>query len=218
MPVHLLLGNHDDRDNFLAAFPEAPRDRDGFVQQGFDTPAGRMILLDTKLPALMRGGVRGALLAGEDMADGEAPSFCSSITPTPAVGIRRMDQIPLLHAAELARVVEPPSRSYPPIFHGHLHRPLSAPGAASLSPRCGAQATRSRSTSRSDLPCPGSHEPPAYGLVLATEEGVVVHTHDSWTRRGRLRSVTDLSNTLRSRRYAGGRYPVTIPKRSLMGV
>ena len=32
MPVRLLLGNHDARDNFRAAFPDHPVDRHGFIQ------------------------------------------------------------------------------------------------------------------------------------------------------------------------------------------
>ena len=47
MPCHLMLGNHDERDAFCAAFPEAPVEPAGFVQQAFDTPAGCFILLDT---------------------------------------------------------------------------------------------------------------------------------------------------------------------------
>jgi 3',5'-cyclic AMP phosphodiesterase CpdA len=180
MPVHLLLGNHDDRDNFLAAFPEAPRDRDGFVQQGFDTPAGRMILLDTKLPGTHAGGLCERRLAwlAEEMADGEAPVFLFLHHPPLPVGIRRMDQIPLLHAAELARVVEPHRGRIRHIFHGHLHRPLSGSwrGIPFSSLRGTSHQVALNLAERPTVP--GSHEPPAYGLVLATEEGVVVHTHD----------------------------------------
>src|SRR5262245_48212556 len=30
--LHLILGNHDSRENFAAAFPETPHDENGFVQ------------------------------------------------------------------------------------------------------------------------------------------------------------------------------------------
>lgn len=46
-PVVTLIGNHDDRDNYRAAFPTAEVDEHGFVQCVRDTPAGRLIFLDT---------------------------------------------------------------------------------------------------------------------------------------------------------------------------
>ena len=45
-PVSLMIGNHDDRRKFRAAFPEAP-DAGGFVQSITDLPDIRLITLDT---------------------------------------------------------------------------------------------------------------------------------------------------------------------------
>ncbi len=50
MPYHLMVGNHDDRNNFKAAFPDAPLDSNGFVQFALDTEAGRFICIDTLEP------------------------------------------------------------------------------------------------------------------------------------------------------------------------
>lgn len=47
MPLHLLLGNHDNRANFQATFPDVRCDSNGFVQSIVETDQGRMILLDT---------------------------------------------------------------------------------------------------------------------------------------------------------------------------
>lgn len=47
LPYRLLLGNHDHRANFLAVFPDAAVDENGFVQSVLDAPAGRFIFLDT---------------------------------------------------------------------------------------------------------------------------------------------------------------------------
>ena len=53
MPVHLLLGNHDDRANFLAAFPGSPRDADcvtgGIVPGSHEPPAYAVVFLDDDL-------------------------------------------------------------------------------------------------------------------------------------------------------------------------
>ncbi len=46
-PVAITVGNHDRREVFLEAFPDAVADENGFVQQAIDFPDCRAILLDT---------------------------------------------------------------------------------------------------------------------------------------------------------------------------
>jgi len=46
-PVRLLVGNHDNRDNFLAAFPDHPKDHNGYVNYAEDIDGTRLIYLDT---------------------------------------------------------------------------------------------------------------------------------------------------------------------------
>ena len=55
MPVHFMLGNHDNRTNLLAAFPEAAHAGDGFVQSVRDTELGRFIFLDSHEPGHVNG-------------------------------------------------------------------------------------------------------------------------------------------------------------------
>lgn len=40
MPIHLMVGNHDDTPALVDAFPNVPRDPDGFVQASLTTPQG----------------------------------------------------------------------------------------------------------------------------------------------------------------------------------
>src|SRR6188472_150817 len=47
VPYRLLIGNHDSRAHFLQVFPESETDPSGFVQSAMDTPAGRLLFLDT---------------------------------------------------------------------------------------------------------------------------------------------------------------------------
>lgn len=77
MPVHLMIGNHDDRDAFRQAFPSTPCDRHGFVQQAIDTPAGRLILLDTHEPGRAEGRLcqRRMEWLDETMAASSGPLF-----------------------------------------------------------------------------------------------------------------------------------------------
>ena len=54
-PVRLLVGNHDDRANFLAAFPDHPRDANGYVNHAEDVAGTRLIYLDTTSPRTHAG-------------------------------------------------------------------------------------------------------------------------------------------------------------------
>lgn len=47
MPVHLALGNHDNREVFRDHFPSAPKDPGGFVQYCFKVDGIRCVILDT---------------------------------------------------------------------------------------------------------------------------------------------------------------------------
>jgi 3',5'-cyclic AMP phosphodiesterase CpdA len=55
IPYRLTIGNHDDRDHFLNAFPDAPRDENGFVQTVLATDGGRVILIYTNDPGRHTG-------------------------------------------------------------------------------------------------------------------------------------------------------------------
>ncbi|RWR10235.1 phosphodiesterase [Paenirhodobacter populi] len=58
-PVRLMLGNHDRRPEFVAAFPEQPRDDNGYIQSFIDTDFGRVLFLDSHEPGVI-GGIYGA--------------------------------------------------------------------------------------------------------------------------------------------------------------
>lgn len=47
VPVRLMIGNHDDRDTFLAVFPDHPKDANGFVNHAETLGGTRFIYLDT---------------------------------------------------------------------------------------------------------------------------------------------------------------------------
>ena len=54
-PVRLLMGNHDDRANFLSAFPDQPSDENGYVNYAEDLDGTRLIYLDTTEPRTHAG-------------------------------------------------------------------------------------------------------------------------------------------------------------------
>jgi len=43
MPVHPMLGNHDDRAAFRAVFPQVPVDAGGFIQRVVDSAQARLL-------------------------------------------------------------------------------------------------------------------------------------------------------------------------------
>jgi 3',5'-cyclic AMP phosphodiesterase CpdA len=185
-PVHLMLGNHDERAAFRTAFPEAPVDEAGFVQQAVGTPVGQFLMLDTKEPGTHAGrlGTRRLDWLSRRLREDSGPVLLFLHHPPYRVGIIGMDEIPLLDADALWEVVAPHRARIRHLFHGHLHRPLCGSWR-------GIPASSLRGTSHqvalnfAEQPTvPGSHEPPAYGLVRVTEEAVVVHTHDFLDQTG----------------------------------
>lgn len=182
IPYHLLLGNHDERDAFRDAFPGAPLDADGFVQQVVDTPAGRFLMLDTKEPGTHAGRLcpaRLGWLADRLEEDGAAaPVFLFMHHPPAASGIAGMDLIPLLDAAALWEMLAPHRTRVRHLFHGHLHRPFSGSwrGIPFSSLRGTSHQVALDLSERTAVP--GSHEPPAYALVRVGADEVAVHVHD----------------------------------------
>jgi 3',5'-cyclic AMP phosphodiesterase CpdA len=179
-PAHLLIGNHDRRGAFRAAFPDTRVDAGGFVQYAFDTTAGRFLCLDTvdegRHPGLL-GPERLAWLAtGLDRADGMPVFLCMHHAPL-AVGHALLDGIGLTDADDLAAVLVPRTNIRQLLF-GHLHRPLCGSwrgipfsGLPSLNHQTALDLTGSDTWI-------GAYEPPAYGVVLARPDATVVHFHN----------------------------------------
>ncbi len=102
-PVHLLLGNHDDRGAFRDAFPEAPLDEAGFVQQAVPTPAGACLMLDTHAPGRPEGELCARRLRWltERLAESAGPVMLFLHHPPLPVGIPAMDGMGLRDADAL---------------------------------------------------------------------------------------------------------------------
>lgn len=181
MPVHLLIGNHDDRASFRAAFGQAPSDDGGYVQFSFKTDQAHFICLDTNEPGVSWGtfcAQRAAWLARELDGGGALPVYLFLHHPPMAVGIAAMDRISLRDPQALRDALAPHRARLRHLFFGHLHRPL---GGSWL----GTPVSTLRATSHQvalllgDTPkVPGSHEPPQYAVVLTGPESTIVHFHD----------------------------------------
>ncbi len=126
LPYRLLIGNHDDRDNFVRAFPAAPRDQDGFVQSLVQTPAGDLILLDTHEPGSAAGSYCAARQAWLRKRMSESPGrpvYLFMHHPPFDIGIPSLDRIRLLEPEGFAAAMDGADVRH--IFFGHVHRPVS---------------------------------------------------------------------------------------------
>ncbi|MEM5582328.1 phosphodiesterase [Roseibium sp. AS2] len=176
VPVHLCIGNHDERDTFLSVFPERA-DENGFVQSVFDLPGGSGILLDTWGPDTHAGFYCETRLAWLDsrLAALEAPAFLFMHHNPVPIGIAPVDQIMLQDAEAFGALVAAHAGKIRHIFHGHCHLPL----CGSLH---GVPFSAPRGTNHAGWPDFGNESnlsacdlPESYAVILASEASVMVH-------------------------------------------
>ncbi|MBW4706778.1 phosphodiesterase [Roseobacter sp. YSTF-M11] len=188
MPVHLMVGNHDDTGAFSETFPDTPQDKNGFVQTAIDTEAGRFLLLDTTAPeghggaycAARRDWLRGHLETPED------PILMFMHHPPCPVGIAAMDRIMLQDAEAFHAVIAPHTARIRHLFLGHVHRAIWG-NWRGISYSCMRGLNHQVAL---DLDAPadrisGTFEPPANGVVLLGDDQVTVHLHDFTDRSER---------------------------------
>ncbi|MBZ8118959.1 metallophosphoesterase [Roseovarius sp. LXJ103] len=183
LPVHMTLGNHDRREAFFGAFPEAARDGDGFAQEVIDSGDTRLIMLDTLAEGAERehSGLLGperlafldAALAGA--AGRRAVVFMHH--PPMDVGFDAMDAIGLLDRDAFLEILSRHGTACQ-IIAGHVHRSIC--GSAGGVPVCLLKSPCHQSpimVAGMDVHA-SVDEPGAYGIVYLHEGGVIVHSED----------------------------------------
>jgi 3',5'-cyclic-AMP phosphodiesterase len=188
MPVHLLIGNHDDRTNFLQAFPGTSADSNGFVQYAFTAGGIRHIALDSNEPGVSWGVFcekRAQWLKQALSSSDGLPVHLFIHHPPFPVGIPSMDRISLRDATALRKAIEAHRSRIRHLFFGHIHRPMG--GSWMSIPTTTVRATNHQVAL--DLVeserVPGSMEPPQYAIVFADETSTIVHFHDFSDRSDR---------------------------------
>ncbi len=184
IPLIPMIGNHDRRDAFLAAFPDAPQTPQGHVQAIRDIDRHRVITLDTlDGPPYPNWRHSGRLCADRmawlrDALDGSAGRIplVFGHHPPYLTGIAGMDLIPLVDGADLLDLLAGYAGAH--YFCGHVHRTISG------STR-GVPWTMFKSTCHQgalDLvtldPSLSVDEPGAYGVLLLAPDGVIAHSQD----------------------------------------
>ena len=178
LPVRLMLGNHDVRRHFGAAFSACVPDG-GFFQGILDTAEGRLILLDT----LEEGRVEGRLCADRlDWLDGALagadgrPAFVFMHHPPLPIHIPALDAVRLADPDRFAELLARHG-NVRHIFAGHVHRPSAGTwngiGFSTLPGTC-----------QQSAPLFGENrfettlEKPAYGVIFIGAGDVTVHFID----------------------------------------
>lgn len=128
MPVYVVPGNHDRRDNFragLAEFPGVTSDPD-FVQYTVEDLPVRLVMLDSVVPGAGHGLLcpqRLAFLDRSLAAQPERPTMLVLHHPPMLTGVSDMDGIWLRNTAELGALLD----RHPQverILTGHHHRSI----------------------------------------------------------------------------------------------
>lgn len=188
IPIHMTLGNHDRRAAFRVAFPDAPIINGGFVQDVVDLDNTRLILLDTldeAAPDLHSGYLCADRLDWMDQAISSAGDRRVMVFlhhPPILTGFPGMDSIGLRNRTELATRLSA-HKAVVQIIAGHIHRTIH--GSLTLTQERQIPVAMLKSPCHQmpmNLKTDDHHlsidEPGAYGIVLSTDDGIVVHSED----------------------------------------
>ncbi len=187
-PVSIIPGNHDDRAALRAAFPDAPVDESGFMQQAIDLPEARLILLDTLYPGpgepnTTEGGrlcaARIAWLEARlaESQGAEQPVQILMHHPPHATGFANMDAIMLENGPAFYDLLV----RYPVVRHivcGHVHRTISGSHRGIAFTVFKSTAHQQPGIFGDDDSSLSVDEPAAYGLLQIGPEGVTAHSED----------------------------------------
>lgn len=130
LPARLLIGNHDRRPAFRAAFPQAPLDDAGFVQSVLDAPggAGRLIFLDTHEPGRIGGLLCAHRLAWLRRRLTEVPDQPVTVFmhhPPMRFGVAHFEAICLAEPEPFLELLRRHPGGVRQVVFGHIHLPLS---------------------------------------------------------------------------------------------
>ena len=180
MPFLLLPGNHDDRDQLRASFPEHDYlPRVGFIQYAIDRGPLRLVALDTVIPMRADGQLCVERLEWLDRTLASAPGRPTVVMmhhPPFMTGIAHMDRIGLAGREGFAAVIAR-HRHVERIVCGHLHRSIQCRIANTVASTCPAPCHQVALDLRPDGPSAFKLEPPGYQLHQWIDgTGLVTHT------------------------------------------
>lgn len=177
MPVHPIVGNHDDRANLRIAFPDLPA-TGPFVQYTVDDWPVRIVALDSLIPGKTHGELCAERLGWLDEALAARPDKPTVVMvhhPPFDTGLQMMDRLRLARPEELAGVIAR-HKQVLRILCGHVHRPIQALFAGTLAVACPSSAHQML-LDIDPAQTPGFMlEPAGFMLHLLASDGLVTHT------------------------------------------
>lgn len=177
IPYRMLLGNHDNRDQFIRVFGKDLLDKHGFVQSAVVVGSHRFLFLDTHMPGHGWGSLDGNRLEWLDLelTITDQPCFVCLHHPPFATALPAYDAIGLHGAEQFAAVLD---RHRSKVFHvlfGHCHMSISGNmngisvlGIESLLYQALPNFTDDRFLDAPNLS-------PAYSLAVVERHNVIVH-------------------------------------------
>jgi len=181
MPVYLLPGNHDDRQQMRSSFPEhAYLGAKGFVQ--YSVPIGDMqlITLDTVVPLASEGSLceeRLNWLAIELEKYSHRPVVLAMHHPPFKTLIGHMDEIGLLNGAEELETLLKRFPNVERVICGHLHRAIQVSFGGTLAVTVPSPAHQVCLDLSPQAASAWVLEPPAFGIHTLPQGGrMVSHT------------------------------------------
>lgn len=186
IPYHLLLGNHDNRENFLEIFPDIKLDKNGFVQDVIETPEANLILLDTlngppyNYPESHIGKLcekRMSWLEAQLDRAGDKPCIIFMHHPPHDTHFSGMDLIKLAEHEAFYELI----KRYDNVHHivaGHVHRTIS--GSHQGVPFSVFKSTVGQMPMLFDaMACHLEvNEPSAYGIIFVNSDSIIVQSED----------------------------------------
>ena len=186
MPVFVVPGNHDRRENFRAGLGHLPgvTEHPDFVQYAVDDYPVRLVMLDSVVPEAGHGLLCPERMAFLDETLSAAPNKPTILVlhhPPMLTGSAGMDGIFLRNTAELGALLER-HRQVERILTGHHHRAIVGRLGGAIVIVAPALVHQTELNLKGGRPDQLVLEPPAYNLHLHLPDGGIA-THTAYVER-----------------------------------
>jgi 3',5'-cyclic AMP phosphodiesterase CpdA len=175
MPVYLMPGNHDDRDQLRRSFPgHRYLGREGFVQYSVQVGGLRLIALDTVAPGHSHGELcvqRLDWLIAELQANNHQPIVVAMHHPPFKTMIGHMDRIGLLEGTAQLEVAIRRHANVERVICGHLHRAIDVRFGGTIACTTPASAHQVALDLRPQAPSCWVLEPPGFRICALPTSG-----------------------------------------------
>ncbi len=183
VPAQLMIGNHDNRENFCTVFPDTPVDENGYVQSWREINGYRLVFTDTVQQGTHMGFYDSDRISWLEQTLADAPEERTLIfthhnpmnvqwEPMDSLAINAED------AAALGTVFRNNRSKIRHLFYGHGHRVVAGSwhGVSYSTMRGTMIGTDFRFDG--NAVCYDKLEEPQYGVIFVDDDTVTHHIHD----------------------------------------